>query len=378
MKWVILFVTNNYRPYSGGVVHSIDATVQELRASGHDVYIVCPQFFDAHPDDQEYIIRLPSLFRFMYKQNYMAVPWRPYYHLARVCNVLKPHIVHVHHPFMLGPVAVAYAKSVGVKVVFTYHTMYEAYAHYALLPRWVMAPMIEKTVIKFCKTVDHIVAPSHGIQQHLIQHGVTAVTVIPSGLRTEFRNPQFLPKKLNKPYQLLYVGRFVQEKNIPFLVDVIAQLPDEYHMTFVGYGSDTEYIKRYIYSVRGLSAEQVKFVIKPDVGTLLEAYRSAHLFLFPSQTDTQGLVLAESMACSTPVVALDGVGQRDLVRHGKNGFLVNSVTEMSDMVRRICADSNLYLYLQVGAWEASQAYDAQVLTDRLMILYGQLIDPTSV
>jgi len=369
MKKTIAFVTNNYTPYSGGVVSSIDVTVAQLRERGHEVHIICPDFLGRKHNDPEGVIRLPSLFRFRYKRNHMMIPWRPKHHLHSILEKLNPDVVHVHHPFLLGPMAGAWAKRRAVKTVFTYHTIYEEYLHYLPLPAWLLRPIVIKRVLRFCRLVDQIIVPSSGIENYLSAHGITNSTIIPSGLQDQFVGEPFVRKELRKPYQLLYVGRFVQEKNIPLLFDLMKKLPDSFTLTLVGYGEYTDYLKEYAYETCGLSSERVQFIIKPDKKTLRDYYQNAHLFLFPSQSDTQGLVLAESMAGSTPVIALDGVGQRDLIQDGQNGFLVHTLDEMRDRIVQVISDDALYEKLQRNAWQAAQLYDPKKLVEQIIELY---------
>ncbi len=368
----ILFVTNNYTPYAGGVVSSINATVKELHKQRHHVTLVTLDFLGTQHDDPTWVKRIPSFLRFRYKKNHMAIAWRPKRYLKKIIAQLKPDVVHVHHPFLLGPMAVDVAQKMDIKTVFTYHAVYEEYTHYVPLPQFLVKPMVRQIVLRFCKKVDQIIVPSSAIKKYLYTHHIDNTTIIPSGLKEQFVQQSFIQKKLKNPYQLLYVGRFVKEKNIPVLLDVMANLPEEYHLTLVGYGEYLDYVQSYAYEKLKLSAGRVRFIIKPDQAQLIELYRSAHLFLFPSQTDTQGLVLAEAMACSMPVVALDGPGQRDSIEQGKNGFIVARKDLMVEKIQEIFLDQKCYERLQKNAWLISKTFDSEALSKRLSSLYAQL------
>lgn len=368
MHKTIAFVTNNYTPYSGGVVSSINATVAQLRKRGYRIYIICPNFLGNGHQDGEGVIRLPAALRFTYKQNPMVMPWRWNYHLHRVLSELKPMVVHVHHPFLLGPMAVDWAKKNRVKTVFTYHTIYEQYLHYIPLPNWLLEPIVRKRVLSFCSNVYHVVVPSGGMKKYLAAHQIDS-TIVPSGIEHHFLKNPYCPKELHVPYQLLYVGRFVREKNIEMLLQLMSLLSPLFNLTLVGYGEHYDYLQRYAYEQCNLPRDRVQFVIKPDKQTIAHYYKKARLFLFPSQSDTQGLVLAESMACSTPVIALEGVGQRDIIQHGHNGFLVSDIDEMASTIMRVVADDELYSALQRNAWHTAQAYDPQKLIEQLIALY---------
>lgn len=369
MKYTIAFVTNNYTPYSGGVVQSIQAMVNEFKNLGHCVYIIAPDFLgDAHKDPA-HVFRIPSLFRFRYKNNYMAIPWRAYAHLDHVLHTINPDVIHVHHPFLLGPMAVRWAKEHNIKTIFTYHTIYEQYAHYVPLPSQIVCPVVTRLVLQFCKTVDHIIVPSKGMHDYLLSHGISHTSVIPSGIRPDFLIRQSLHSPLSKPYRLLYVGRFVQEKNISVLFHVMKKLPKCFTLTLIGYGADTDSLMTSAYDEFGFSRDRIRFVVKPDLATLRSAYAQAHIFLFPSQSDTQGLVLAESMAHGTPVVALDGIGQRDVIEQGKNGFIVSDIDQMIETIQAVVKDRQQYFLLREYAWQMSQRYHPHILSQKVLALY---------
>lgn len=365
----ILFVSNNYTPYAGGVVSSINATIDALQKQGHDVTLITLDFLGQNHDDPSWVWRIPSLIRFRFRKKYMAIPWRPRFYLATWIQALKPDVVHVHHPFLLGPLAIQIAKKCGITTIFTYHTIYEAYAHYVPLPSWIIKPIIKKWVLSLCKKVDHIIAPSQGIKEYIRGYGITNITVIPSAVSSLFLSQPWQEKQIKKPYELLYVGRFVQEKNIPFLLDIMAQLPDEYHMTLIGYGDYATYVQEYAYRIRGLSPQRVRFIIQPDKSVLLACYKNAHLFVFASQTDTQGIVLGEAMACATPVIALDGCGQRDIICQGTNGFIVNNAPEMIHTIQSVMQDASAYRAMQAAAYKTAQVYSPATLVQSLCTTY---------
>src|SRR5579871_3112801 len=149
----VAFVTNNYTPYSGGVVSSITSFAQELRNSGHEVMIITLDF-GVNCNDDPMVQRIPCPLTFTYKKNYMAIPLRARHHLQKLLGAFNPDIIHSQHPFLLGSTLRAVAKIVRCPVVFTYHTVYEDYAHYVPLPQRVTRWAIIQLVKAYCKSVN--------------------------------------------------------------------------------------------------------------------------------------------------------------------------------------------------------------------------------
>lgn len=386
----IFSITNNYTPYSGGVTQSITATTQALQKQGHEVFIITLDFLGKKHNDLPHVVRINCPIRFRYKQNYMAIPWRPTDAISKLIAQHKPDIIHVHHPFLLGMSALRAARKHNIPCVFTYHTLYEEYAHYIPLPRSYMQPVICATVLRFCASVDALIAPSAYIKNYLLTQGIkTPISVIPSPLRDIFTQAKSLPsyahpelvegserafilqqvqdergKKLNF-FELLLVTRFVPEKNIPFVFEVMKLLPDNIHLILAGYGSDYEKLQK-------LAPKHVQFIYKPDEKQLLQLYRTADLFIFPSKTDTQGIVLAESMSQGVPVIAIDGPGQRDTIVNGVNGFIIKDAAEAAEKIMAIAQDQALRNTLIAGAQETAQKYHAHYIIKQLLVVYHNL------
>lgn len=367
----IFFITNNYVPYSGGVVQSINAIVDELHSQGHEVFIITLDFSGKKSHDPAHVIRISSLITFIYKKNYMAIPWRPTHAIELLVQKYKPDIIHIHHPFLLGSSALDVARRYRIPCVFTYHTMYEKYIHYIPLVGHYARPFVQKTVITFCKNVAAIIAPSTSIKQHLISQGIqTFITIIPSPLRKIFCNTMPVLQKKHSPiFKLLLVTRFVPEKNIPFVFEVMNLLPEMFHLTLVGYGIDYEHLQMLAFEKFNFSSERITFVNKPSQDSLVALYGTADLFIFPSQTDTQAIVLAESMSQAVPVIALDGPGQRDIIINGKNGFIIENAQQAAEHITHIAKNKSLHEHLKQEAYKTSQRYHAKTIVTKLVNLY---------
>ena len=163
----IMMVTNNYTPYSGGVVSSIDVFASELEKLGHTVIIVTLDFLGPKHADPCNVIRIPCILRFIYKKNHMAIPLRAQHHLRKAIEKFKPDIIHSHHPTLLGAAARKVAKKLHIPCIFTYHTLYEFYAHYVPLAQSLVRYCIKKAVRSYCKRVNGIIVPTASLRRSL-------------------------------------------------------------------------------------------------------------------------------------------------------------------------------------------------------------------
>lgn len=376
-KLRIALITNNYTPYSGGVVSSINAQVATLREEGHRVHIITLDFLGSKHSDPDYVIRISTLIKFKCKQNHYAIPCFMVTQLKKIITDMGADIVHLHHPFLLCSKGLEVARRLGIPVVFTYHTLYEDYAHYVPLPTSFAKPLIRSLVRKFCVAIDAIIVPSPSMVNNLKAQDInTLMHCIPSPLQSCFQNIAFSEQRssTDRPVNLLSVLRFTKEKNVSFLLDVINLLDERFTLTLIGYGAEYEKLRRYAYNHLQLSEKQLQFVIKPPREQLINYYKDADLFLFPSSTDTQGLVLLEAMACSTPVIAVMGIGQKDIIRHNENGMLITTEQEMIEAITYLTTHKETYSAMQKEAWQTAQDFSPEQFRQKLLALYYQLIE----
>jgi len=376
-KLRIALISNNYTPYSGGVVSSINAQVATLLEAGHFVRVITLDFLGAKQTDPDYVIRVHTLLKFRYKQNYYAIPWFMVTQLKKAITHMNADIIHVHHPFLLGAKGLEVARTLGLPIVFTYHTLYVEYAHYVPLPAITAKPLIGKLVRQFCSAVDAIIVPGPGMLNSLREQNIsTLLKCIPSPLQSCFQDIPFTEQTNSaaEPVKLLSVLRFTKEKNVRFLLDVLALLDERFTLTLVGYGVEYENLRSYAYDYLQLSENQLQFVLKPPREQLINYYKDADLFLFPSRTDTQGLVLLEAMACSTPGIAIMGSGQKDIIQNNKNGCLITTEQEMKQAIMHLTKDVETYSAMQKEAWRTAQNYLPAKFREQLLALYRQLIE----
>lgn len=325
----IALFTNNYLPFCGGVTISVETLRRGLEARGHEVWVFAPRFRDAVTDAPR-VVRYPSIPAATYPEFSLAVPFAPA--IARVVRGLDIDVFHAHHPFLLGPVALRFARALGRPLVFTYHTRYEKYAHYVPLYRGIVESAAVRLSTRFADHAAAVIAPSAVIRDELRQRGVrTAIAVVPTGVDIARFRPGDRPaarRALGLPVDdpiVLYVGRLDREKSVGRVLAaferIVGTLPRA-RLVLVGHGTEAERLQRR--AAESPVAARVHFLgVRPHDETVT-CYQAADVFLFGSETETQGLVLAEAAACGLPAVTVAASGCDEVVRDGESGLLTKS------------------------------------------------------
>lgn len=310
--------TNVYLPTTNGVVVSVETFRKALTRLGHDVFIFGPDVGDI-VDRAPFIFRYPALELPMQKYP-LTLPVSPFIdHLLK--RNLKPHVLHANHPALLGRVAEKKSEELNLPLVFTYHTRYADYSHYAEpLPQDQVKEFIDQWLSVFMAKCHHIVVPSNSIRELLEKkHGMTEhVSVVPTGVELE----KFSRYEKGEARELLgwdsgdkvlvSVGRLAKEKSFDLLLDAFSRLQDKsVRLVIIGSGDEARTLKRMAESL-GVD-ERVEFtgLIPFDKVPLYLA--ASDFFAFASITETQGLVTLEALAAGCPVVAVDASGTREAV-----------------------------------------------------------------
>lgn len=304
----IAFITETWHPNIDGIVTRLDHTVTGLVAGGHEVLVIAPTVDEPIPgvtQHQTRNIRLPSD-----RNHRWALPDRS---IDKALDDFKPDVVHTVNPILMGAVALRRASR-HYPVVASFHTDVKAYlAGYGF--GWAR-PVLRAIERLTYGRADVRLATSPTGQQRLRELGLYDATVWPAAVdRTVFgrhRDGSHLRGMLNPEPDLplaLCVGRLAREKGCQRLIGA-ATGPQAVHVTFIGEGPDRSRLGRLF---RGAHAS---FAGTLEQSTLADAYAAADVLLFPSDTDTVGLVLLEAMATGVPVVAVD----TPAARHTMSGY----------------------------------------------------------
>jgi len=376
---VALF-TNNYLPFRGGVTTAVETLRRGLERLRHRAWVFAPA---SRPPvtDPPWVFRYPSIPAPTYPGFALALPFSRRLH--GTARALAPDIVHAQHPFLLGPAARRFARRHGRPLVFTYHTRYEKYAHYVPLPERLVAALAVRLSCRFAGSADLVVAPSERIAATLRERGVTApVAVVPTGVPIDLFRPgdrAEARRKLGLPADALlclYVGRLDREKSVDRIIDAFGSVTDAIagaRLSLVGQGAHETAARRR--AEASPARERIWFHGGRDRDTLPLFYRAADLFLFASETETQGLVLAEAHACGLPAVAVRASGVDEVVRDGETGLLTKAAArEFADAAIGLLLDGERRMAMGRAARAvAEQEFSAARQVEAMVGHYGRLL-----
>jgi len=374
----IAMFSESYLPRISGVVHSLTAFASSLRAEGHRVFIVAPRvrgYLDADPD----VLRVPSVptpyYDFPLGLGYTPAVWR-----TLMASQLD--VVHAHAPFTMGSAGAHLARRRGLPLVFTHHTLYDEFVHYAPGPKWLLRLLTRWYVRRYADRCDCVIAPSATLVARLRAQGVrnrievlpTAgvelelfASLDPSWVRTEFGLPAGRPL-------LVTASRLGKEKTVDRVLHAFAQVLQRRDAVLLVVGGGPEEA-----ALRRLSGElhlgpRIVFAgLQPHRRTL-ECIAAGDLFLYGSGSETQGLVIVEAMAAGVPVVAVNAGGVGDAVRDGLTGFLVPpSAAALAEKVIDLLDDAALRRTMAAHAKEVAAEFALPALTRRLVEIYRSLL-----
>lgn len=372
----IALFSDSALPVLNGVSISVQSLMTSLRELGHSVHLYTARHFD-HRDTDPNIFRFPSIGTPWAKGYPLAYP--PFYPMLRYFRRHRYDVIHTHTPFTIGFVGLRWAQSHEIPIVSTYHTLYDRYAHYIPLPRVYVRYKIAKHTNYYYNRVQHAITPSEAAKRWLVRHDVrTPVTVIPTGVRPApmlERSAVRVQLGVHPQKQvLLYVGRLAREKNLEVLLHMAAKLFSTHPAAELWLVGDGPYRDRVLAEIRDLGIGDRVRVWGPRPRAEVDSfYAAADLFVFPSYSETQGLVVQEAMTFGLPAVAISGGGAGAGILEGVNGFLVrNDADAFAEGVRTVLDNDALAARLGASARQTVQAFSTTAMTERIVAIYRRV------
>jgi len=368
-----------YKPHVSGITTYISLNKEYLEKRGHEVFVFT--FGDEDYEDTETnIIRSPGLP--LLDTGYSI----SLQYSSRARHLLHSmDLVHVHHPFMSGSLALRYCRPRGIPIVFTNHTRYDLYAQ-AYLP--IFADLIGTTTMSaflpiFCRNIDMVIAPSAGMQAVMQKYGVDSpIEVVPNGVNMQpFREPSSPLNRAQFGFTdedviLVYVGRLGPEKNLSFLLRSFAgasQAYDHIGLLLVGDGPERDNLQDRVHTM-GLD-KRVCFTGMVPYPQLPAHLVMADAFVTASVTEVHPLSVIEAMAAGMPVLGIQSPGVGDSIEDGVTGLLANEEDLAAFTAKMILLVTNHDMRRVMGARarQAAAKYAIESTTEIMVRLYKQIV-----
>ena len=375
----IAYFTNTYQPAVNGVVTSIRHFFKGLTELGHEVHIFAPQYDEIDELEEGTVHRVPALD--LSKSLNTAIPMAFKSQVEPLIQAIRPQIIHSQHPIFMGNLAANLAADMDIPLVFTFHSQYREYARgYSPVAPDFSGKVIDSMIESYLKKCSHVIVPTPAMQAYLRYYEIDVpVSVVPTPVDLAIfhdLDPGWVRARYNLQNRevLLYLGRLSAEKNLSFLLHAFARIHSrrpQARLLLAGEGPVTNPLKK-LADELGLN-EAVIFTGLVSTEDVPDYLAAADLFVFPSTSETQGLVLLESMAAGTPVVALDALASKDVLDHG-GGLLVKGRPEdFSTAAELVLSDRELRSRLSAEGRAAAQAYTIPAASARLAEVYASII-----
>lgn len=366
----IAMFTETFLPSTDGIVTRLCATLKYLEREGHEVLLFAPSGSPSRYASAT-IVGIPAYPFILYPEKRYALPMP---RIGRRMKAFRPDLIHAVNPAFLGIGGAYYAWKFRLPFIASYHTNVPGYArHYKL-------NFLEPTLWWYFRTIHNRanlnLATSKATMRELEEHGFlnldlwergVDVDLFQSKARTESMRQRLAPNAAPSDPVLLYVGRLASEKNIERIRPCLDAIPN-LHLAIVGDGPYRPDLERIF------AGSNAHFTGYMHGETLAEAYASADAFLFPSTTETLGLVLFEAMAAGLPVLAADSAPTREVLENGRAGFIFDSdsTESMITLVRDMISDAQQREAVRARGLEIAQTLDWEGPSKQLLGHYERV------
>lgn len=371
-------MADTYKPYISGVTNYIDLNKRYLEKDGHEVYVFTFSEPD-HEDDEERIVRSPGL---PLADTGFFLSLRYSREAKKLLQSMD--VIHVHHPFLSGRLALHYCHPERIPIIFTNHTRYDllAQAYIPMLPEEISEGFLQAYMPSFCEAVDLVVSPSPGMEKILRELDVAShIEIVPNGVELS-RFIQAGPlSRVSYGFDeddilLIYTGRLAPEKNLDFLLMAFAgtlQAVENVRLLLVGDGpmkAELNNLAKDLQITEAIQfAGQIPYDKMPGYLAMCDAFVTA------SVTEVHPLSVIEAMGAGLPVMGIHSPGVGDSVEDGITGFLTTkNLPAFTAKLTRLCLQKQLRQKMGKAARIASQKYDIELTTQTMLGHYEKLAD----
>lgn len=373
--------TDTYYPEVNGVANSVYQLKAGLERLGHTVYVFTVTHPDADEAHEDHVIRLASVPFLFLKERRVAAPL--VYTWKRRIEALHLDIIHTQTEFGMGHLGRKTAQYLGIPHIHTYHTIYEDYTHYLKIPGNEKLKGIVRSFSRHCcEHADQVIVPTEKVRKLLNSYQITTpMSVIPTGIpmakfaAVEAEHVEAMREKyhLGGKHVLIYIGRVSQEKNLEEILEMFEMISKEDGravLLIVGDGPQRQALEAW---TRAHELERkVIFTGMVPWDHIQDYYALGDVFVSTSNSETQGLTYAESMAAGVPLLVRRDPCLEGLLKNGVNGCDFESAETFKQGYQRIIG------ILDTGGarqriQKSVETFGAELFSQRVEEVYCELI-----
>lgn len=376
------FFTDTYYPDISGVTVSLENFISSFRKKGNEVYLFAPKV-RGYKDKDKNIFRINSL-KVLSSEPEVRLPVLLPNKTMQKMFSLDLDLIHAHGNGAFSLLGYQVARLKNIPYILTFHTIHTEYTHYFFKGKLVTPTMVAQGLHIFANLCDGVVVPSEKMADELRNYGFKGdIKVIPSFINfKKFKNVDkgYLHKKLNLPQEIpivLSVGRLGIEKNFNFLIrsfQKLSKMNKEAHFVIVGRGPEKNNLRKL---AKKLGVEKrVHLIGKLDVNRMPYVYADAKVFIFASETETQGICVLEAAASGLPIVIVSDPAFKNVVVDGLNGFSVPPDEKVfAQKTASILENSYLQSKCSKNSWDfANNNFKPEKLTLEALNYYKEIIE----
>lgn len=374
----ILYVSDIFYPYPGGISEHIDNLAKYLRKRGHETFILTAKFKSGiEYNDLDYVIRMGRSVKIPINKSLGSITVSLRLNKLVKEFMLNNHfdIVHVHGPIAIGlpSLALLYSKSINVA---TFHSAHDEMLLYKIFKRYIKM---------YFKKLHGKIAVSEVAKRSIGRYFDGDYRIIPNGIDIQRFNPHnqkisFLTDDNSK--KILFVGRIEPRKGLKYLIlalnEVIKFIPDV-KLVVVG---DSPFKALYKHYISKNIEDKIIFVGKVSYDELPKYYVSCDVFVSPAtEKESFGIVLLEAMASKIPVIASDIEGYKQVIKDEINGFLFENKNykDLANKIIMVLKNRTLVNRVVERAYiEVLEKYSWEVVSREIESYYYELLSNSSI
>jgi glycosyltransferase involved in cell wall biosynthesis len=384
----ILIASDLHWPNINGVATFGRNLAHGLAAEGHDVLVIAPSQTGKKYEeiDRNHRVMRTSSVVFPFYQNF-RISISPYKEVKRIVEEFEPDVIHVQTPIGIGRAAVGCARKMDIPLVATNHAMPENLVDNLRLLAPFSRPinyLLKELGARFYNNADFVTLPTEAAIGMLKGDSFHApYMAISNGIDLERFTPGSVPDEIYERFNIpkgkkviLYVGRLDAEKHVSVLIRAAKDLlenRDDIHVVLVGKGTDMENLQNLIERLdMNNNVTMTGFVEDDDLPFF---HRMADVFAMASPVELQCLAMLESMACGSPVVAVNVGALYELCQDGRNGYLfdLDDDRQMADKLAKILGDDKLRKKMSQESLAIAKTHELGHTIEQFVKLYRHVM-----